>query len=232
MNQRQQSILTAVIGEYVNNAAPVGSRLLVEKYDLNLSPATVRMEMVDLARKGFLFQPHTSAGRVPTSKGYRFFVDFLMGDPILSFNDEKKIIKEIKEMGKKSKKTLRNIAKILSSESSSLAITILSEECCKIGISQLLEKSEFRGNINTLEVFRILDDFEDYILKLKGSFHSDLSPAVYIGDENPISELSDLSTIIAGCNGGFLAIVGPQRMDYARNISLINLAGELLLDSH
>lgn len=78
MNERKLEILKAVISDYVSTGEPVGSRTLAKKYDLGISPATIRNEMSDLEEMGYLEQPHTSAGRVPSSKGYRVYVDKLM----------------------------------------------------------------------------------------------------------------------------------------------------------
>lgn len=75
LEQRQKDILLKIVEEYIDSAQPISSKLLKEKYKFNLSPATLRLEMQELTKKGFLLQPHTSAGRVPTEKGYRFFVD-------------------------------------------------------------------------------------------------------------------------------------------------------------
>jgi heat-inducible transcriptional repressor len=81
MEPRKQEILRAVVHEFISSAVPVGSQALVSRYFLNLSSATVRTELSELADLGYLVQPHTSAGRVPTDRGYRYFVDFLMNLP-------------------------------------------------------------------------------------------------------------------------------------------------------
>lgn len=78
MDRRKQQVLKAVVQDYVDTAEPVGSRTLARKYGLGVSPATIRNEMADLEEMGFLEQPHTSAGRIPSDRGYRFFVDMLM----------------------------------------------------------------------------------------------------------------------------------------------------------
>jgi heat-inducible transcriptional repressor len=78
MEPRKQEILKAVIHEFTSSAVPVGSQALVSRYFVKLSPATVRSELSELADLGYLIQPHTSAGRIPTDRGYRYFVDFLM----------------------------------------------------------------------------------------------------------------------------------------------------------
>src|SRR6266568_1546606 len=78
MEQRKQAILRAVVREFTTSAVPVGSQALQSRYFLNLSSATIRSELAELADLGYLIQPHTSAGRIPTDSGYRYFVDFLM----------------------------------------------------------------------------------------------------------------------------------------------------------
>ena len=78
LNARRKDILNAVVEFYVGSARPVGSRALVQRYQYNLSPATIRNEMAELELRGYITQPHTSAGRIPTDKGYRFYVDHLL----------------------------------------------------------------------------------------------------------------------------------------------------------
>src|SRR6202162_1350061 len=78
MENRKQAILRAVVKEFTTSAMPVGSQALQSRYFVNLSSATIRSELAELADLGYLAQPHTSAGRVPTDSGYRYFVDFLM----------------------------------------------------------------------------------------------------------------------------------------------------------
>ena len=91
MDSRKRAILRAVIEDYIMNAEPVGSRTIAKGHDLGLSPATIRNEMADLEEMGYLIQPHTSAGRIPSEKGYRLYVDELVGDCELSINEMKKI---------------------------------------------------------------------------------------------------------------------------------------------
>lgn len=88
LSEREKSILRFVIHQFILTASPVGSRYITRKYDVGLSPATVRNIMSDLEESGFLNHPHTSAGRIPTDKGYRFYVDSLMGPPKLGKRDK------------------------------------------------------------------------------------------------------------------------------------------------
>jgi heat-inducible transcriptional repressor len=106
LNERKKQILHAIITEYIKTAEPVGSRTLARRYKVGLSPATIRNEMADLEESGFLIQPHTSAGRIPSQKGYRYYVDDLMEAPDLEEEERAKIrqvyeferLKEIEEI--------------------------------------------------------------------------------------------------------------------------------------
>ncbi len=87
LNERKRNILEAIIESYISNAEPVGSRTIAKSHMINLSPATIRNEMADLEEMGFLEQPHTSAGRIPSEKGYRYYVDRLMHRCKLSMDE-------------------------------------------------------------------------------------------------------------------------------------------------
>ena len=87
LDERKRQVLQAIIDDYISTAEPIGSRTIARKYALGVSPATIRNEMSDLEALGFLEQPHASAGRIPSAKGYRFYVDCLMGPQQVSDRD-------------------------------------------------------------------------------------------------------------------------------------------------
>nr|WP_092068544.1 heat-inducible transcriptional repressor HrcA [Dendrosporobacter quercicolus]NSL47134.1 heat-inducible transcription repressor HrcA [Dendrosporobacter quercicolus DSM 1736]SDL77516.1 heat-inducible transcription repressor HrcA [Dendrosporobacter quercicolus] len=87
LDERKRKILQAIINDYVSTAEPIGSRTIARKYDLGVSPATIRNEMADLELLGYLEQLHTSSGRIPSAKGYRFYVDTLLARPAISDNE-------------------------------------------------------------------------------------------------------------------------------------------------
>lgn len=91
LDKRKKEILQAVVDEYINTAEPVSSATLVEKYGLNYSSATVRNELAELENNGYLDKPHTSSGRVPSEKGYRFYVDELVNEEDISLEEIKYI---------------------------------------------------------------------------------------------------------------------------------------------
>ncbi|MGI6097188.1 MAG: heat-inducible transcriptional repressor HrcA [Dethiobacteria bacterium] len=115
LNERKKQILYAVVKEHVNNAEPVGSRTLARRYNLGFSSATIRNEMADLEEMGYLKQPHTSAGRIPSEKGYRYYVDFLMEVPALTEEEEIRLNKALKlEKMREIEQIIQNVSKGLS----------------------------------------------------------------------------------------------------------------------
>ena len=100
LDDRKKRILQAIIEEYIGTALPVSSSTLVDNYGMSLSSATIRNEMANLEQNGYIEKPHTSAGRIPSAKGYRFYVDELLKDDNISF-DEIQYIKKCLQNGKK-----------------------------------------------------------------------------------------------------------------------------------
>src|SRR5690242_14668798 len=95
LNERERRVLEAVIQAYVETAQPAGSRQLARRFGLGVSPATIRNTMSDLEEKGYLFHPHTSAGRVPTDTAYRVYVDSLLPAPLLTGDEREALIQQI-----------------------------------------------------------------------------------------------------------------------------------------
>ena len=110
LTERQHIILKAIIQNYLETGEPVGSRTLSKSTDLNLSSATIRNEMADLEDMGYIFQPHTSAGRIPSDKGYRLYVDMLMADKEQELSDLKNVVLEKSD---KVDKVLKQAARVL-----------------------------------------------------------------------------------------------------------------------
>jgi len=235
MTERQKIILGLIVNEYVESAAPVGSSFLAEKYNLDLSSATLRSEMLSLEKEGYLYQPHTSAGRVPTDKGFRYFVDELMEEKQLSTREQKTLQMEILKLRAQNKMLARTMAKLLSSMSDSLAVSGLidSEDFYKAGTQKLLSKPEF-GSLDSIcklaEVLDYLDENADELFKkMKNKDEAE----VFIGRENPMRFADECSMIVSRCNfknggEGLLAIIGPKRMKYSRNVSIMNYFKKLL----
>ncbi len=121
LSDREKSILRYVIHQYILTASPVGSRNISKNYDIGLSPATVRNIMSDLEDLGFLDHPHTSAGRVPTDKGYRYYVDSLMPTPKLKKSEKMLIKKKLDSQGDSPEEVLKQASSVLSLITNQLA---------------------------------------------------------------------------------------------------------------
>lgn len=233
MNTRQRQILSAVVELYTQTALPVGSQVLLERFQFPVSSATLRNDMVALEEAGYLYQPHVSAGRIPTDAGYRFYVEEMMGDEDLSREDQRRLQKELLMMKAKQARLGRSTTKLLSALSGNLAVSGLidKDEFYDFGIKELMEKPEFQEIDELCRLVETLDSLDerlDIIFAKLGNGETQ----IFIGDENPIKGISNCSMVVAPYQSsegqGILAIIGPKRMDYAKNKSLIEYMKKLL----
>jgi heat-inducible transcriptional repressor len=131
LNPRRQAVLAIVVQEYIASAQPVGSKMVVEEYGLKVSPATIRNEMKALEEQGYLTHPHTSAGRVPTEEGYRYFVQHLLPDQPLTVDDQFTIQHLFHQVGRETDQWAQLAAAVLShaSQMGALATPLRSDRC-------------------------------------------------------------------------------------------------------
>ncbi len=232
ITERQESILETIINEYIESARPVSSQLIEKKYDFDVCPATIRNEMQKLTELGFLYQPHTSAGRIPTDKGYRFFVDNLLEKGISECEEISKI-EELLEKEKEKDDIIKftsDLLRFLASTSSNLATAHLSgrDFFWKEGWEEILKEPEFEEKDFIVRFTGFLETFEK---KIK-SFHINSEVKVYIGKENPFAKDKSFSVISVKCHfpgeEGIVSLLGPTRMAYKKNISLINSIAKIL----
>jgi len=224
---RQGKILEKVIEEYIRRAEPISSKLIFEKYSFGVCSATIRGEMAELTKDNFLVQPHPSAGRMPTDKGYRFFVNQL---------EQKKSKRKIRQKIFKRKckniwSYLKEIVSFLSESSSLFAIAGLSEDDIFLnqGWRKILREPEFKDKGKILKLASFVKDFE----KKQRKFAVERKVQVYIGRENPIKGYGEFTMIISHCpinrrKQGIVSLVGPTRMAYERNINLMGALRENL----
>lgn len=232
MEDKLKKILSSVIEEYTNSAIPVGSKILVEKYGFKMSSATMRADMAELEKEGYLHQPHISAGRIPTDKGYRFFVEEIMKDQKLSIKEQKKLQAEILKLKAQNTRLNRTTAKLLASLSGNLAITGQEKDFYDFGMSELLSKPEFQKIDEFCRVAEVLDYIDENVDMILGKL-KDNETKIFIGRENPIKEISNCSMVVSPYKTkkgerGLLAIIGPKRMKYAKNKSLLDYVKKLL----
>ena len=221
-----------MVREYTEKAEPVGSKVLAEKYGLKASSATIRSDMVILEEEGYLFQPHTSAGRIPTDKGYRYFVSEIMEDRELSLSEQKKLQAEFLKLKAQHSRMSRTMAKVLSSFSGSLAITGTEKEVYDFGIRELLENPEFQEVDEFCRVAEVLDYIDENIDKIFEKVREG-ETQIFIGSENPIKKISNCSMVVSPYKTkegerAILALIGPKRMEYAKNKSLLDYVKNIL----
>lgn len=128
LNERKKKILQIIIEDYISSAEPVGSRTIARKYDLGLSPATIRNEMSDLELLGYLEQPHTSAGRIPSAQAYRFYVDALIERGTLTDNDMALIDGWYNERRRNIDDIFQSTAKILSRMTQNVSMVLTNQQ--------------------------------------------------------------------------------------------------------
>lgn len=128
LNERKKKILQIIIEDYISSAEPVGSRTIARKYDLGLSPATIRNEMSDLELLGYLEQPHTSAGRIPSAQAYRFYVDALIEPGTLTDNDMALIDGWYNERRRNIDDIFQSTAKILSRMTHNVSMVLTNQQ--------------------------------------------------------------------------------------------------------
>ncbi|MEK9151585.1 MAG: hypothetical protein AAB547_03050 [Patescibacteria group bacterium] len=251
MDNRQKQVLSAIVDLYTETALPVGSQALLEHSDFGVSSATLRSDMVALEEEGYLYQPHISAGRIPTDQGYRTYVEEMMGDKPLSRRDQEHLQKELLQLRAKHTRLGRTTAKLLSALSGNLAVSgilrkparhtsdgtedVGGDEVYDFGMKELIEKPEFQALDDLCRLVETMDSLDEKLdgimLRLKdGETH------IFIGNENPIAGIDNCSMIVApyqnrGGEQGILAIIGPKRMEYAKNKSLIEYMKKLLSSS-
>ena len=229
ITSRQAKILAAIVKEYSTTGQPVGSLELLERYGFDVSSATVRNEMKALEKHGYIFQPHTSAGRIPSDEGFRFFVNKLMKHLELSSAEQVRLQEELKVLQRQYVELGKSLTKLLAKQGQGAAFALLPGNVSSAGLSNVIDDNASPQEIK--EIARFLDDVSDYG---KDLLKKDIGEVkTFIGKDSPIPLAPDFSLVVTKVdlpdgNKGVIGIVGPKRMKYARNISLLEYAKKLL----
>jgi len=229
MTDRQSQILSAIVEQYAEVASPVGSSLLAKVFDV--SSATVRAEMAHLEEMGFITQPHTSAGRIPTDKGYRFYVNNLTGAGKETSNErraERALTARVTEGGVP-ERTIKSTVDTLVELTHNLGLATIGNQLYMSGLSNLFGQPEFMNATQVQEVARLLDNLEPWLKEV--SPNDPLN--VYIGRENPIGRGAGCSLIISKfrspySDNSYIGTLGPTRQSYRDVMNLVQRAGETL----
>lgn len=237
---RQRDILSQIIEEYAETASPVGSVTMAKLF--GVSPATIRAEMARLEVLGLIAQPHTSAGRVPTDAGYRFYVNNLSGGESSKYstNEEKEAERRSFERGthalevrvnsqSRADAAIRGAVDSLVELTGNLGLATIGGQLYLSGISRLFTQPEFMDTRRVQAVAKLLDNLEPWLREAAPGEPLN----IFIGQENPIGKNSEVSLIISKFRSPFsdksyIGVLGPTRQNYARVMGLVRHAGMML----
>ncbi|OHB05137.1 MAG: hypothetical protein A3B16_00365 [Candidatus Zambryskibacteria bacterium RIFCSPLOWO2_01_FULL_45_43] len=230
MNLRSKSVLEAAIKEYIKYGKPATSKALAKQYNFGVKDATVRNELNTLTKEGFLEQPHTSGGRVPTDKGYQFFVANTLDNVI----DSRKILNERQGalIGNLRTGHLKEFVDEFSEETKLLGIGRKEKDAVvyKSGLDGLFGQLDVQTKKDFYEIVRDFESLDERLADLSKKISRSLSPQVFIGKKSPITHSENLSVILDWYNihgqKMIVAVIGPKRMDYGKNLKLFKLLHE------
>lgn len=217
--------MNTIIREHIATGAPVGSSALVDKYKLNISPATVRNEMAALEEEGYICQPHTSAGRIPTERAYRLYLEKINETKIDKMSEQaiNLILQE------KNEASFREVAKTLSQLTNNTVFWAFHRHnLYYTGISSMFQQPEFRELETIYDISAVIDRIDEIVTETFDRV--DFGTNVLLGSDSPFGNFC--STIMVKYkydgNVGMFGILGPMRMDYERNIGLVKFINEMI----
>lgn len=236
---RQTQILVAIIEQYAEVASPVGSVTLAKLF--NVSSATIRSEMAKLEDLGLITQPHTSAGRIPTDKGYRFYVNRLTAQSeneqiLLNANNSKDSLRgfraissRVSAQNDRADHAIRSAVDSLVELTGNLGLATIGDQLYINGIYNLFSQPEFESGEAVQSVAQLLDNLEPWLREVTPNEPLN----VYIGSENPIGKSSGASLIISKFESPFsensyIGVLGPTRQNYGKVVRLVQKTGEFL----
>ena len=227
LDARKELILKLVVEDYIKTAEPVGSKYLNDCYQLGVSPATVRNDMAALETEGFLRAPHTSAGRIPTEKAYVYYLQHLRDKKVKL---ERGSLQEGERDASNAEAALKAMAKKLVEVSGETAILAFDPNWSYyVGVSNLFSKPDFHDLDLVQSLSELVDQFDEVIHEIYARVSDE--PLILIGSSNPFGD--QMATILVryriGAHGhGLLGLMGPLRMDYSRNLALVERAKEII----
>ena len=228
MDERKIRLLTKIIDEYITSGQPVGSLFLVEKYHLGLSPATVRNDMATLEEEGYTYQPHSSAGRVPTVRGYRAYIESLKPARV-SGRNQKKLLQIWGEAQCALELKLKQISKALSEMSGEVAFATLGENFSYVaGFNTICKKPEFKRKDFFREFSETIENVDEISRRVLQTASAE--PQILFGKGHAFSQRC--STVVLRytyrSHHGILGIIGPMRMNYQKNISIMQAVKKII----
>ncbi len=232
LDERQTKILKSIIDEYIVTALPVGSNTLEKKYNLGVSPATIRNEMVTLTKEGFLKKVHSSSGRVPTPMALKYYVSNLMKEQQLSLAEEVAVKEKVWDHRHELDKLLREMTRELALRTKELAVATTNQgDLYASGMANILEAPEFFDIDLTKALLSHLDEMDFWLTLINRPASPDQIELLLGSDLG--SDLFEPCGFIyhrfaAGPRRGVIGVVGPARVNFGRVFPTIKYFGELI----
>jgi transcriptional regulator of heat shock response len=231
-NSRRKQVLNSAISRYIKNAMPVASDDIAEEFDL--SSATIRNIFSELDHSGYLKHPYTSGGRVPTDRGYRYYVDFLIQQMELLDEEKQQILKECKKKIRRLDDCLENTSEVISEITHYAGIVSFLQWQDKMfykGISRILDQPEFKEADKIRLLVRLMEDKSKLLDIINREYTGKVK--VYIGSELGFPGMDNCSLVVVGFKlknqaTGRLAVLGPMRMEYDHIIPTMEYISEVL----
>ena len=233
LTDRQVKILKTIIEEYIQSAEPVGSETLEKKYELGVSPATIRSEMAKLVKAGYLRQPHASSGRIPTPQAFRFYVNQLLEEKKLSVADEVAAKERVWDVRFDFDKLMHEITRALAEKTKTLALAATEEgNVYHAGYANILQMPEFYDIDITRTVLSLIDEVE----RVQSLFAKDFGEGpvhILLGEELGDDFLEPCGMVFThfktgSSRRGSLGVIGPNRLDYPMVIPTVRYFGSLV----
>lgn len=228
LETRKEQLLSFVVREHSRTAQPVASEAVREKAGLELSPATIRNEMAALEKAGYLSQPHTSAGRVPTESGYRYYIQNCMEDKNVA-RDVGAFTQTIGS-GEDNQARLKRLARELASEiREGVFVGFAPQSTFYTGLAYLFEQPEFES----VNLVRNLSEIIDNLDRIVANLFEEVRPGVrvYVGSENPFGENCGTVLLCSGSDQPMMGVLGPMRMDYERTVAMMKEIERLMANN-
>lgn len=233
MNSRQAKLLTAIIDEFIKTGVPVGSKQIIDHGFFLLSGATIRNEMRALGEEGFIEQPHTSAGRVPTAKGYQLYVREYM-EPNVHEQKVRVRFDALKQqyLERKDQERVYEAVALLSQMMPNVAFATVphKERVYYMGLANTLRQPEFQQN--PMLATGVVEVLESRLTDLLEGQEIDDRVRYFIGDEHLLPQIQSCGMLVKRYNvrgeHGLIGVLGPMRMDYAYNTVALDLVSDLL----
>lgn len=224
MENRKEQLFRTIVRQHIALGEPIGSKYLLEKSHLDCSPATVRNDMADLEQEGYLTHPHTSAGRVPTEKGWKLYLERFLQEQDVPKAAQQALQKASDDSDDR-QQAIKHVAKTLAEASKQTAIVSFGpDDTYYTGLFNLFSQPEFQEQEMIQHISSVVDHLDSMLVKLYKLANQNVD--VLVGSDNPVDERC--SIVVTRVDDDVIALLGPMRMDYDRVLPLLRYTRGLI----